>query len=750
MSQKTRLALRGMRCAACVGSVEDALKNVTGVQSVSVNLGDRSASVEGDAPVDVLVAAVDEAGFKATPMNAEYGEAERQAEEAQHLQAIKRRTWVALLVGIPQMLFMMTGHLPMLDEARLLWALIGLVTLAMMIYSGGHFFVGAWTALKHRHATMDTLIALGTGSAWLYSTLMVIWPDIVPAEGRHVYYEAAAFIIGLVNLGQVLETRARGQASQAIRALMQLQPDTATLILSNGDEKPMRLASLQTSDLLRVKPGERIPVDGVLAEGDTQVDESMLTGEPLPLRKAKGDVLSAGTVNLSGSIKMRVRKVGEETTLARIIEQVRQAQAQKPAIGRLADDISRVFVPVVIVIALITAFIWWLVGPEPSSAYAFTTAMAVLVIACPCALGLATPMSIMVGVGRAAGRGVLIRKGDALQESSRLDVMVLDKTGTVTEGKPRLVHLECLAEDTWPISLDYDVDKDDWLLAHVAALERASEHPLANALVQASEEKGLTLAQTGIPEVFAGRGLVYEDQGLTWVVGNVRLMDEQGISVSSATKERIDQLSDQGSTVVMVGLQGQLVALLGISDPIKSDSSEAIARLKKAGVRVIMMTGDSERTAQAVAAQTGIDEVIAGVMPAQKSDKVRALQAQGLRVGMVGDGINDAPALAQANVGFAIGTGTDVAIESADITLMRGSLQGVADAMVISRATLRNIHQNLFGAFIYNSLGIPLAAGVLFPLLGWLMNPAYAAAAMALSSVTVVSNANRLRLMKLD
>ncbi|EXJ11011.1 heavy metal translocating P-type ATPase [Nitrincola nitratireducens] len=365
MSQKTRLALRGMRCAACVGSVEDALKNVTGVQSVSVNLGDRSASVEGDAPVDALVAAIDEAGFKATPMNAEYGEAERQAEEAQHLQAIKRRTWVALLVGIPQMLFMMTGHLPMLDEARLLWALIGLVTLAMMIYSGGHFFVGAWTALKHRHATMDTLIALGTGSAWLYSTLMVIWPDIVPAEGRHVYYEAAAFIIGLVNLGQVLETRARGQASQAIRALMQLQPDTATLILSNGDEKPMRLASLQTSDLLRVKPGERIPVDGVLAEGDTQVDESMLTGEPLPLRKAKGDVLSAGTVNLSGSIKMRVRKVGEETTLARIIEQVRQAQAQKPAIGRLADDISRVFVPVVIVIALITAFIWWLVGPEP-------------------------------------------------------------------------------------------------------------------------------------------------------------------------------------------------------------------------------------------------------------------------------------------------------------------------------------------------------------------------------------------------
>lgn len=750
MSQKTRLALRGMRCAACVGSVEDALKKVSGVQSVSVNLGDRSASVEGDVPVDALVMAVDEAGFKATPMSAEYGEAERQAEEAQHLQAIKRRTWVALLVGVPQMLFMMTGHLPMLDEARLLWALIGLVTLAMMIYSGGHFFVGAWTALKHRHATMDTLIALGTGSAWLYSTLMVIWPEIVPAEGRHVYYEAAAFIIGLVNLGQVLETRARGQASQAIRALMQLQPDTATLILSNGDEKPMRLASLQASDLLRVKPGERIPVDGVLAEGETQVDESMLTGEPLPLLKAKGDVLSAGTVNLSGSIKMRVRKVGEETTLARIIEQVRQAQAQKPAIGRLADDISRVFVPVVIVIAVLTAFIWWLVGPDPSSAYAFTTAMAVLVIACPCALGLATPMSIMVGVGRAAGRGILIRKGDALQESSRLDVMVLDKTGTVTEGKPRLVHLECLAEDAWPVSLDYDVDKNDWLLAHVAALERASEHPLANALVQASEEKGLTLAQTGIPEVFAGRGLVYDDQNLTWAVGNLRLMDEQGIHVTSATKERIDLLSDQGSTVVMVGLQGQLVALLGIADPIKNDSSEAIARLKKAGVRVMMMTGDSERTALAVAAQTGIDEVIASVMPAQKSDKVRELQAQGLRVGMVGDGINDAPALAQANVGFAIGTGTDVAIESADITLMRGSLQGVADAMIISRATLRNIHQNLFGAFIYNSLGIPLAAGILFPLSGWLMNPAYAAAAMALSSVTVVSNANRLRLMKLD
>lgn len=739
----TRLALRGMRCAACVSSIDEALNKVAGVEQVSVNLPDRSAEVRGEVDAAVLVKAVESAGFNATPMGADYGEDERQAEEAQALKTAWQRTWVALVVGVPQMLFMFTGHLPMVEEARLAWGLIGLATLFVMVYSGSHFFTGAWSALKNRHATMDTLIAIGTASAWIYSTLIVLWPELVPAEGRHVYYEAAAFIIGLVNLGHALETRARGQASQAIRSLMQLQPDTAWLISPDGEEKEMRLASIQPSDLLRVRPGERIPVDGIVAEGETRVDESMLTGEPIPVSKSKGDWLSAGTVNQSASIKMRVRKVGEDTALAQIIHQVRQAQNAKPAIGRLADKISGVFVPVVILIALLTAIIWWLYGPEPSSAYVLVTAMTVLVIACPCALGLATPMSIMVGVGRAAERGVLIRRGDALQESSRLDAVILDKTGTITEGKPSLVALE-RRHSSAAGSLS-----DDELLAQLASLEQASEHPLATAILQAAKDRNLTLPATATPEILSGLGLRGQVNNQTWLIGNLSLMQEQGVALDAASEQLRLQMADQGHTAVLLAVDGQIEAVLGIADPIKADSAAAIQRLQKAGVRVVMLTGDSQRTAEAVAKQVGITEIFAEVRPDQKADKVRELQDQGLRVGMVGDGINDAPALAQANVGFAIGTGTDIAIESADLTLMRGSLHGVADAMLISRATLRNIYQNLFGAFIYNTLGIPLAAGILFPVTGWLMNPAFAAAAMALSSVTVVSNANRLRFQKI-
>lgn len=749
MTSSTRLALRGLRCAACVNSIETSLSKVEGVSSVSVNLADRSADIEGDCITQALLDAVSDAGFHATPMDAHYGETERREEELEQLKLAKRRTWVALLLGGPQMLFMMTGHLPMPDDGRVIWAIIGLLTLAMMVYSGGHFFSGAWKALKNKHATMDTLIAMGTGSAWIYSTLVIVWPDLLPVEGRHVYYEAAAFIIGLVNLGHVLETRARGQASQAIRALMQLQPDSATLILPGGEEKPMRLSSIQPSDLLRVKPGERIPVDGQLSDGETRVDESMLTGEPLAILKRKGDWLSAGTVNMSGSIKLRVRKVGEQTALAHIIAQVRQAQNSKPAIGRLADKISGIFVPIVILVAIITAISWWYFGPEPSSAYAFITAMTVLVIACPCALGLATPMSITVGVGRAASKGILIRKGDALQGASQLDAVILDKTGTVTEGKPSLTHIELINEQLLDATAFNGLNAEEYLLKHAAGIERASEHPLAQAILAAAKERQLSLEESGSPQIHPGQGITEQLNHQRWAIGNHALMQAEKVEISAQAEARIQTLSDQGNTLVMLAIDGKLAALFGIADPVKSDSASAIARLKDSGIRVIMLTGDSERTARAVAKQVGIDEVIAQVMPDQKAEQVRALQSQGLRVGMVGDGINDAPALAQANVGFAIGTGTDVAIESADITLMRGSLEGVADAMLISRATLRNIYQNLFGAFIYNTVGIPLAAGILFPLTGWLMNPAYAAAAMALSSVTVVSNANRLRLSKL-
>ncbi|MFK7161013.1 heavy metal translocating P-type ATPase [Marinospirillum sp. MEB164] len=735
-----RLALRGMTCAACVAGVEQALRRVEGVTQVEVNLPDRSARVEGEVEAAQLVQAIEQAGYGATPMDAHYGEAERQAEEAQALKKVWRQSWVALAVGIPQMLLMFTGHLPMLEEARLTWGLIGLATLAVMIYSGGHIYQGAWIALKNHRANMDTLIALGTGAAWLYSSLLVLWPELVAEQGRHVYYEAAAFIIGLVNLGSALETRARGQASQALRRLLQLQPETAWLITPEGDEKPMRLASIQVGDKVRVRPGERIPVDGQLMEGQTQVDESMLTGEPLPVSKQKKDWLHAGTVNQGGSLIMRVRKVGEETALARIIEQVRQAQGSKPAIGKLADQISSVFVPVVVLLALLTALIWWWIGPEPTSAYILMTSMAVLVIACPCALGLATPMSIMVGIGRAAEQGVLIRQGDALQQATRLQAILLDKTGTITQGHPELIEQRRL--DSAPTQLN-----DQQLLAGVAALERASEHPLGAAIVRAAQ--GLTLPTTAPPEILTGLGLIGEIDQQSWCIGNRDLMAQQGITLPAAVLEQASAMEDQGQTCLFIAIDHQPAALFGVADPIKPDSAAAIARLQAAGVRVMMLTGDSQRTAQAVAAQVGIDEVFAQVKPEQKAAKVKELQALGLQVGMVGDGINDAPALAQAEVGFALGGGTDIAMESAQITLMRGSLHGVADAMLISRATLRNIRQNLFGAFIYNTLGIPLAAGVLFPLTGWLMNPAYAAAAMALSSLTVVSNANRLRLQQL-
>lgn len=741
MSKPFRLALRGMTCGACVASVDKALNSVKGVEQVNVNLPDRSAEITGSASPEALIQAVQAAGFGATLLNADYGENERQAEDSAALKKVWIKTWVALAVGIPQMLLMLTGYLPMPEEAQVLWGFIGLMTLATMIYSGGHFYQSAWISLKNRRANMDSLITLGTGAAWLYSTLIVLWPEIVPAEGRHVYYEAAVFIIGLVNLGQALETRARGQASQAIRQLMKLQPDVALLITPDGEEKEMRLASLQTSDLLRVKAGDRIPVDGIVAEGETLVDESMLTGEPLPVYKQKKDWLSAGTINQGGSITMRVRKVGDDTALAQIINQVRKAQGSKPAIGRLVDQISAVFVPIVILIAILTAVIWWLVGPEPQSAYMLISAMAVLVIACPCALGLATPMSITVGVGRAAEKGVLIRKGDALQEASKLNTLVMDKTGTITQGQPQLI--------TFDLQETLGISKNE-LLANLASLEQASEHPLGAAIVAAAKAEGLILPKTAMPEVISGSGLKGIIQDQVWLAGNRALLESEGVELSEAAIQQAEAMSDLGQTCIYLAVDGKLAALIGVADTLKDDSAAAIQRLQNAGINVIMLTGDSLRTALAVALQVGITEIYADVKPDQKAAKIRELQAKGLKVGMVGDGINDAPALMQANVGFAIGTGTDIAIESADLTLMRGSLHGVADAMLISRATVRNIKQNLFGAFIYNTLGIPLAAGVLFPLTGWLLNPTYAAAAMALSSVTVVSNANRLRFLKLD
>jgi Cu+-exporting ATPase len=539
-------------------------------------------------------------------------------------------------------------------------------------------------------------------------------------------------IVALVNLGQALEMRARGKTSEAIRRLIGLQPRSARVV-RNGEELDVPIEDVGLDETVRVRPGEKIPVDGQVFEGHSSVDESMLTGEPLPVSKGPGDQVVGGTLNKSGGFLMRATRIGRDTALARIVEMVRAAQASKPGIGRLADRISGVFVPAVLIIAILTALAWFNLGPEPRISFMLVASMTVLLIACPCALGLATPISIMVGVGKAAEYGILIRNGEALQRAGGLSAVVLDKTGTITEGRPAVTRLVAAAD--WG---------EDELLRLAASLEAASEHPLAEAVVVAARDRDLNLAAVDGFEAHSGQGVVAEVEGRHVVLGNRRLIEREGIE-AEAWPERAEALAAQAQTPIYVAVDGRIAGLLAVADPIKPDSKQAIARLRGLGLRVVMITGDARATADAVAAEVGVDEVIAEVLPEHKADRVAELQEGGDIVGMVGDGINDAPALARSDVGFAIGTGTDVAIESADVTLIRGSLTGVAQAIAVSRATVRNIKQNLFGAFVYNGLGIPVAAGVLYPLAGVLLNPMIAGAAMAMSSVTVVSNANRLR-----
>ncbi|MCG6976593.1 MAG: cadmium-translocating P-type ATPase, partial [Acidiferrobacterales bacterium] len=562
-----------------------------------------------------------------------------------------------------------------------------------------------------------------------------LFPEIVPSLARHAYFEAATIIIALINFGSALEMRARGKTSEAIKRLIGLQPKTARVI-RDGIEQDIPIADVGLDETLRVRPGEKIPVDGHIIEGHSSVDESMLTGEPLPIEKKAGDEVVGGTINKSGSFLFQAKRIGRDTALARIIEMVRQAQNSKPAIGRLADKISSVFVPSVLIISVITFMVWANFGPEPRLSYMLVSTMTVLIIACPCALGLATPISVMVGVGKAAEYGVLIRNGEALQAAGKLTTVVLDKTGTVTEGSPTVTDI--VTTGNW---------QEDEVLRYAASIESGSEHPLAEAIVDAAKVKGLQLESASSFEAVAGHGVTGSLGGKTVALGNEKLMHTGGVDIDElATDAEILALTAQ--TPMYLAVDSRLVGLIAVSDPIKKDSKSAIDRLHRKGIKVVMLTGDNQKTADVVAQQVGVDEVIADVLPEDKAGKVAELQARGDIVGMVGDGINDAPALARANIGFAIGTGTDVAIESADITLMRGSLHGVPDAIDISRATVRNIKQNLFGAFVYNSLGIPVAAGILFPFFGILLNPIIAGGAMAMSSVTVVSNANRLRLFK--
>ena len=645
---------------------------------------------------------------------------------------MKRFRWqaiVALLVGIPVMVWGMMGdNMMVTDDNRTLWLVIGLITLAVMVFAGGHFFTSAWKSLKNRTATMDTLVALGTGAAWLYSMSVNVWPQWFPMEARHLYYEASAMIIGLINLGHMLEARARQRSSKALERLLDLTPPTARVVTDEG-EKSVPLAEVQPGMTLRLTTGDRVPVDGKITQGEAWLDEAMLTGEPIPQQKSDGDAVHAGTVVQDGSVLFTASAVGSHTTLSRIIRMVRQAQSSKPEIGQLADRISAIFVPVVVGIALLSAAIWYFFGPAPQIVYTLVIATTVLIIACPCALGLATPMSIISGVGRAAEFGVLVRDADALQRASTLDTLVFDKTGTLTEGKPQVV-----AVTTAGIA-------QEEALRLAAALEQGSSHPLARAILDKANASAV--AQVSNFRTLRGLGVSGEAEGHTLLLGNQALLNENGIDTAALESELKAQAS-QGATPVLLAVDGKAAALLVVRDPLRQDSVDALQRLHRAGYRLVMLTGDNPTTANAIAKEAGIDEVIAGVLPDGKADAIKKLQSQGRQVAMVGDGINDAPALAQADVGIAMGGGSDVAIETAAITLMRHSLMGVADALDISKATLRNMKQNLLGAFIYNSLGIPIAAGILWPLTGTLLNPVVAGAAMALSSITVVSNANRL------
>ncbi|HEY9147954.1 MAG TPA: heavy metal translocating P-type ATPase [Gammaproteobacteria bacterium] len=735
-AQTVRLSIGGMSCAGCVAAVEKALQGVPGVDEASVNFAEHTAQVSGAVESETLIRAVVDAGYEAAEIKRlDDEQAEREERERLAYRKLLKQAAAAAGVGFPLMVAEMAGWLPPLAEAQALWFGIGALTLAAMVYAGRHFFVGAWKQFRHHNANMDTLIAMGTGSAWVYSMAITLFPTAVPSLAQHAYFEAAAIIIALINFGSALEMRARGKTSEAIKRLVGLQPKTARVV-REGRELDIPILEVGLDETVRVRPGERIPVDGVIIDGHSWVDESMISGEPLPVGKQVGDEVIGGTMNTSGSFLYQAKRIGKDTVLARIIEMVRTAQASKPAIGRLVDKVAAVFVPAVMIVAVITFLAWFNFGPQPVISYAIVATMTVLIIACPCALGLATPISIMVGVGKAAEYGILIRNGEALQQAGRLNMVVLDKTGTVTEGRPQLTDI-----------VPFQGADEANLLAIAATVEAGSEHPLAAAIVAAADERGLERLEVSGFEALSGHGVQARMNRQTVRLGTLKLMEDNGVYLGHLQAEG-ERLAAEGKTPVYMALNEAGAAVLAIADPIKEDSAAAVARLHREGIKVVMLTGDHKTTAEAVAKQVGIDAVIAEVLPADKDKHIERLQGQGRIVAMVGDGINDAPALARADVGFAIGTGTDVAIESADITLMRGSLHGVADAIAISRATVRNIKQNLFGAFIYNSLGIPVAAGVLYPVMGLLLNPMIAGAAMALSSVTVVTNANRLRFFR--
>ena len=713
------LSVNGMSCAGCVRTVEAALKDVPGVQIASVNFAGQTAAVTGETLASSLIRAVNDAGYDARLLR--QNSIESQENEAVDL--LRRslfRSSLALAGGSLLMADMWFGLLPSFN-VTIVWVPIGIATLACMLIAGGHFFRGALSAARHLSTTMDTLIVLGTGSAWIYSMVVILYPELLPIGSRHQFFEAALFVIGFVNLGKALEMNARSRASLAIQKLFDLTPRFVTLI--DGDEERLvPVADVEPGQQLRIRPGENFPVDGFVVDGKSSADESLLTGESLAIPLVKGSGVSAGTLNIDGSLLVEAASVGEETRLAAIRRLVNEAQNSKPPVARLVDQITAVFVPVIILIAGLTFMTWWLVGPEPQLSFAFVTAMSVLIIACPCALGLAVPMSIMVGIGRAATNGPLIRNSEVLQVASTLDIVVLDKTGTLTMGEPEVNTIEGLNAQG---------------LSIVLGLEQQSAHPVAKSIVSVCLGRHITPAEVSSITEYPGGGVVAEFLGDELVLGSLNFLKQRRIS-GVPEVERI-------GTVVALAVGSAYVGHFVLSDKVREGARETIQSLLALGVTPVMLTGDRSAIAEVVAEQVGITEIHAEVSPEKKLALIQAFQAAGRKVAMVGDGINDAAALSAADVGFAMGLGSDVALESADVTLRNGSLQGIEQMIRLSRKVLSNVRQNLVGAFGYNILLIPVAAGVLYPFFGLLINPAFAGLAMALSSVTVVFNAGRLR-----
>ncbi|HUL70549.1 MAG TPA: heavy metal translocating P-type ATPase [Gemmatimonadales bacterium] len=735
MKESVTIPVSGMTCAGCSGRVQRVLEQSPGVSSAAVNLLTRSAAVEFDpaaTSVETLVETIRGTGYGAELPSPEQSiEDALKAEQETRAQEVRDITRKAIVAGLATLGCVILSMLPGLPRAAVTFGQLAL-TLPVVLWAGRHFYTRSWAAFRHHSADMNTLIAIGTGAAFAFSLAMTLAEGWLESRGlwSPPYYESVNAIIGLVLFGNVLEARARGRTSEAIRRLIGYRPETATVLVTGG-EREVPLSAVRPGDQVLVRPGDRIPLDGEVLEGTTSVDESMLTGEPMPVSKQSGDQVTGATLNKNGAIRVRVTRTGKDTVLSRIIAMVQQAQATKAPIQRLADRISAIFVPVVVSIAIATFVIWFDLGPEPAYLHALVSAVTVLIIACPCAMGLAVPTAVMVATGRGAERGMLIRNAEALQRTSQVGVMVLDKTGTITEGKPAVTHVE--AED----------GNADALLAAAASLERLSEHPVAEAIVAGALARGLSLTDPAAFQAHPGQGVTGVVGGRKLAVGNEVLMTAQGRNLGRFGELAIRH-ANRGETPVFVAAEGKVIGVISVSDPLRPTSAEAVSELHALGLEVVMLSGDRVRAAQEVGRKVGVDRVIAEVLPDQKLEEIRKLQGTG-PVAMVGDGLNDAPALAQADVGIAMGSGTDVAIEAGSITLMKSDLRAVPATVRLARRTLRVMKQNLFWAFIYNVIGIPIAAGALYPAFGLRLSPAIAAAAMAFSSVSVISNSLRLR-----